>query len=51
MVFQQPNPFAMSIYQNVAFGLKLNGYRGKIAEKVEEAARAARAVGREESRT
>ena len=28
MVFQQPNPFAMSIYRNVAFGLRLNGYRG-----------------------
>src|ERR1700677_52007 len=28
MVFQQPNPFAMSIYRNVAFGLKLNGYTG-----------------------
>ena len=25
MVFQQPNPFAMSIYRNVAFGLRLNG--------------------------
>ena len=28
MVFQQPNPFAMSIYRNVAFGLRLNGYKG-----------------------
>lgn len=37
MVFQQPNPFAMSIYNNVAFGLKLNGYRGNMDEKVEEA--------------
>src|ERR1700730_18601739 len=27
MVFQQPNPFAMSIYNNVAYGLRLNGYR------------------------
>src|SRR5262249_33475696 len=26
MVFQQPNPFGMSIYRNVAFGLHLNGY-------------------------
>src|SRR5208282_3303565 len=26
MVFQQPNPFAMSIYRNVAFGLRLNRY-------------------------
>ncbi|MDA9556986.1 phosphate ABC transporter ATP-binding protein PstB [Vibrio sp.] len=28
MVFQQPNPFAMSIYDNVAFGLRLNGFKG-----------------------
>jgi phosphate transport system ATP-binding protein len=37
MVFQQPNPFAMSIYNNVAFGLRLNRYRGSIRDKVEEA--------------
>jgi phosphate transport system substrate-binding protein len=37
MVFQQPNPFALSIYNNVAFGLRLNRYRGSLAEKVEEA--------------
>ena len=37
MVFQQPNPFAMSIYRNVAFGLKLNGYRGNLDQKVESA--------------
>jgi phosphate transport system ATP-binding protein len=37
MVFQQPNPFSMSIYDNVAFGLRLNGYKGNIAEKVEHA--------------
>ncbi|QDV24289.1 phosphate ABC transporter ATP-binding protein PstB [Aureliella helgolandensis] len=41
MVFQQPNPFAMSIYNNVAFGLRLNRYRGDIAEKVEESLRGA----------
>ncbi len=28
MVFQQPNPFAMSIFRNVAFGLRLNRYKG-----------------------
>src|SRR5437660_790590 len=27
MVFQQPNPFAMSIFRNVAYGLRLNRYR------------------------
>src|SRR3974377_474741 len=41
MVFQQPNPFAMSIYRNVAFGLRLNRYRGNVDEKVEHALRGA----------
>src|SRR5215831_1701409 len=41
MVFQQPNPFSMSIYRNVAFGLRLNGYRGNTQEKVENALRGA----------
>jgi phosphate transport system ATP-binding protein len=41
MVFQQPNPFAMSIFRNVTFGLRLNGYRGDKAQKVEEALRGA----------
>src|SRR5262249_21940872 len=41
MVFQQPNPFAMSIYRNVAFGLRLNGYRGDLSAKVEQALRGA----------
>jgi phosphate transport system ATP-binding protein len=37
MVFQQPNPFSMSIYDNVAFGLRLNRYKGDMAERVEAA--------------
>jgi phosphate transport system ATP-binding protein len=37
MVFQQPNPFAMSIFNNVAFGLRLNRYQGNMAERVEQA--------------
>ncbi len=37
MVFQQPNPFAMSIFDNVAFGLRLNRFKGDIAECVENA--------------
>jgi phosphate transport system ATP-binding protein len=41
MVFQQPNPFAMSIYRNVAFGLRLNGYKGNLMDKVEVALRSA----------
>src|SRR5262249_52417182 len=41
MVFQQPNPFAMSISRNVAFGLRLNGYRGNVEQRVEQALRGA----------
>ena len=41
MVFQQPNPFSMSIRENVAFGLRLNRYKGKIADRVEWALRRA----------
>jgi phosphate transport system ATP-binding protein len=41
MVFQQPNPFAMSVLRNVAFGLRLNGYKGNIEAKVELALRQA----------
>ena len=37
MVFQQPNPFSMSIYENVAFGLRLNRYKGDMDEKVQQA--------------
>lgn len=29
MVFQQPNPFPMSIYENVVYGLRLNGIKDK----------------------
>ena len=41
MVFQQPNPFATSIYNNVAFGLRLNGFKGDKHAKVEEALQSA----------
>jgi phosphate transport system ATP-binding protein len=41
MVFQQPNPFSMSIYDNVAFGLRLNKYKGDMGERVEKALRRA----------
>jgi phosphate transport system ATP-binding protein len=37
MVFQQPNPFSMSIYDNVAFGLRLNRYKGDLSDRVEHA--------------
>ena len=36
MVFQQPNPFPKSIYENIAFGARINGYKGNIDELVEE---------------
>ena len=41
MVFQQPNPFAMSVFRNVEFGLRLNRYKGDIGQKVEDALRQA----------
>jgi len=41
MVFQQPNPFAMSIFNNVAFGMKINGRRDNVPERVEKALRGA----------
>ena len=41
MVFQKPNPFPKSIYENVAFGLKINGYQGNMDEAVERSLRRA----------
>ncbi len=41
MVFQKPNPFPKSVYENVAFGVRINGYRGKLDEIVEQALRRA----------
>jgi phosphate transport system ATP-binding protein len=35
MVFQQPNPFAMSIFRNVAHELRLNRCKGPVADKKE----------------
>jgi phosphate transport system ATP-binding protein len=35
MVFQKPNPFPTSIYNNIAFGLKVNGFKGDIHERIE----------------
>jgi len=37
MVFQQPNPFATSIFNNVAFGLRINNFKGNKTEKVVQA--------------
>ncbi|HLB16373.1 MAG TPA: phosphate ABC transporter ATP-binding protein PstB [Burkholderiales bacterium] len=43
MVFQKPNPFPKSLYENVAYGLRVRGERNKrmIEEKVEQALRGA----------
>ena len=39
MVFQKPNPFPKSIYDNVAFGARVNGHRGSMDELVERCLR------------
>ncbi|HEY8477185.1 MAG TPA: phosphate ABC transporter ATP-binding protein PstB [Chloroflexota bacterium] len=41
MVFQKPNPFPKSIYENVAFGPRIHGYRGNLDELVERCLRKA----------
>src|ERR1700683_4427003 len=41
MVFQRPNPFPKSIYDNVAYGLRINGYKGKLDDLVEHSLRRA----------
>ncbi len=41
MVFQKPNPFPKSIYENVAWGARVNGFRGNMDELVEQSLRSA----------
>jgi phosphate transport system ATP-binding protein len=41
MVFQKPNPFPKSIRENLAFPLRINGYRGDLDERIESALRGA----------
>ena len=41
MVFQRPNPFPKSIYDNVAFGPRVNGFRGDMKALVEDSIRRA----------
>jgi phosphate transport system ATP-binding protein len=41
MVFQKPNPFPKSIYENIVFGPKISGYEGDMDELVERALRRA----------
>ena len=41
MVFQKPNPFPKSIYDNIAFGPRIHGLPGNLEERVERAVRQA----------
>lgn len=41
MVFQRPNPFPKSIYENIAFGPRINGFKGDLDELVERSLRQA----------
>ncbi|WP_422478825.1 phosphate ABC transporter ATP-binding protein PstB [Pleomorphochaeta sp. DL1XJH-081] len=41
MVFQKPNPFPKSIYENIAWGARINGYRGNYDQLVEQSLRQA----------
>jgi phosphate transport system ATP-binding protein len=41
MVFQKPNPFPKSIYENIAFGPRTLGFKGNMDERVENALRGA----------
>jgi phosphate transport system ATP-binding protein len=41
MVFQRPNPFPKTIYNNIAWGARINGYRGDLDELVERSLRRA----------
>jgi phosphate transport system ATP-binding protein len=41
MVFQKPNPFPKSIYENIAWGARINGFKGNLDYLVEQALRGA----------
>lgn len=41
MVFQKPNPFPRSIYENIAYAVRVNGYQGNVEEMVERSLKAA----------
>jgi phosphate transport system ATP-binding protein len=41
MVFQKPNPFPKSIYENIAWGARINGHRGDMDDLVEQTLRSA----------
>jgi phosphate transport system ATP-binding protein len=39
MVFQRPNPFPKSIFDNIAYGPKINGFKGSLSDLVEKSLR------------
>jgi phosphate transport system ATP-binding protein len=41
MVFQKPNPFPKSIYENIAWGARINGFKGNMDNLVEQSLRGA----------
>ena len=41
MVFQKPNPFPKSIYENIAYGARINGHEGDMDDLVEQSLRQA----------
>jgi phosphate transport system ATP-binding protein len=41
MVFQKPNPFPKSIYENISWGARINGFKGNMDELVEQSLRGA----------
>ena len=41
MVFQKPNPFPKSVFENVAYGLRINGWKGSLEEAVNSSLRRA----------
>jgi len=41
MVFQKPNPFPKSVYENIAWAARINGFRGNMDELVEQSLRQA----------
>jgi phosphate transport system ATP-binding protein len=41
MVFQKPNPFPKSVYDNIAWGARINGYKGNMTTLVERSLRQA----------
>jgi phosphate transport system ATP-binding protein len=46
MVFQKPNPFPKSIYENIAWGAKINGFKGEHGRNWSRIAACSGAVGR-----